>query len=245
MKCGLFLVPLAAVEIVRVLFETGGLYDTEIGAVRNCTASAVSGGRTVPRSRFTEVVETGPYEFAGNTVILIRVVERIVRRDTPAYTGRVVRRQMIISVRIGIVILILILSSAVGRGRGFGSDDAAGVSAVALRERIERTCTVCIVEADNTICIDNSIEHINNSGVTAAVIVPDGYRTGTVFSVHPIDEVRTDIIVTADIIPIRTFLNFVAEGPCDDGGSVPVTSYHRTSGIFGTGHTGSIAVQPG
>lgn len=103
--------------------------------------------------------------------------------------------------------------------RQHSCDDNILASSVILCKRIQSTCTVCIVEACNTAGIRDRIDDVAQIGASAEVVAAAGHRTGTVFFVHPSDEVRTDIIVTADVIPIRTFLNFVTEGPRDDGGA--------------------------
>ena len=69
------LIPLAAVEVVGVLFEARGLDYAEIAAVGDATSSAVSTSCSVPWGRLAEIVEACPDEFAGDAVILIGIVD--------------------------------------------------------------------------------------------------------------------------------------------------------------------------
>ena len=102
MKRVFFFIPLAAVEIIGIFRKTAGFYNTKIAAVWNSSAVADrTASGTVPWSRFTDVIKTGPYKFTGNTVGLIGIVNGLMCRDSPANGRSIITGQVEFAVRIG------------------------------------------------------------------------------------------------------------------------------------------------
>lgn len=78
MKGRVILFPLASIQIVSIFWETGCFNDAEVAAVRiRIAAGYGTSAGTVPRSRFTDVVKTGPYTFAGNFIFRYGIPDRV------------------------------------------------------------------------------------------------------------------------------------------------------------------------
>ena len=98
------LVPLAAIQVVGVLFKACGIYNAEIAAVgisariRNSTGSCA-----VPRRWFADIIKACPNKFACYAVVLIGVIEGFMRRDSPADRRGIIACEMIFSVSVAVV----------------------------------------------------------------------------------------------------------------------------------------------
>ena len=115
MKGRVILFPLASIQIVSIFWETGCFNDAEVAAVwiRIAAGYGTSAG-TVPRSRFTDVVKTGPYTFAGNFIFRYGIPDRVMGCFTPAYFGSIIRCQMEFAVYVLVVCGRNINTAAVG-----------------------------------------------------------------------------------------------------------------------------------
>ena len=99
MQRGFIPVPLAAVQVVGVLLEAGGVHDAEVGAVGICPcAGDRAGANAVPRRRLADVVKAGPDEFTGHIVQGQGCPQGIIGGRAPADGGGIIGGQMIVSV---------------------------------------------------------------------------------------------------------------------------------------------------
>ena len=229
------LVPLAAVEVIGVLGEAGGLHDAEIAAVGDCTAVAHTAGTgAVQGSGLADVVEAGPDEFTGHAVILIGVVYGIMGGGAPTHCGSVVRGQVVLPICIGIIRLRAVNPAAVGGRGGLGGDDDA--AAVVLGQAVELGRRIGVVEAHNAAIISNGIENRHQPRITASVVVAAGGGAGTVHLINPINQIFRDGGIAVHILPEGSLLDLVAQRPEDHGGIAAVPLDHSFGRNLGPSH---------
>ena len=84
MQGGVILFPLAAIEIIGILFKARSVYNAKIGAVRDTSSAAVAAAGTVPWSRLTKIVPAGPYELTCDIILRHRIPDGIMCRHAPA-----------------------------------------------------------------------------------------------------------------------------------------------------------------
>ena len=90
------IVPLALIQIVRILGQAGGIDDAKIGVLgSNAPIATLNAGTdAVPRSGLTQIVKAGPDILAGDEVAGDGVIPCLGSGVTPAYIRRVVGGQL-------------------------------------------------------------------------------------------------------------------------------------------------------
>ena len=224
MQGGAVLVPLAAVQVIGILFKARSVYNAEIAAVRRCAdAGHRAAAGAVPRRRLADVIPAGPDEFTGHTVKLIGIVNGIVGSRTPTHRRGIIGGQVVLAIRIGVVVLIPILSSAVGGGGGFGGDDHT--VAIILRQAAECICVIRIVEAHDAAVIADGVQHVDQIAVAAAGIIAAGGRAGGILRLDPVDDVLGNAGIGTGLTPVGSLLHLIAQRPEDHGGIVAVAAH--------------------
>ena len=209
-------VPLALVEIVRILGEPCGIDDTEVGVLGRDAPVATLDARAhaVPRGGLAQVVKAGPDILTGNEVAGNGVVPCLGGRVAPAHIRRVVRGEL--------------MSTCIGHAAKRTVDTAAvngrdGLGAVELPRRIVSVqliipAAVGIVDANQTAGVSKVARLIVPRAALELVIAERHGARGIGF-LGPLNEVELSGLVkrfgTAGD-------HLVAHRPHDDRGRVVI-----------------------
>ena len=214
-------VPLALIQIERILGQTGGIDDAKVGVLRRDAPVATldAGSNAVPRGGLAQVVEAGPDILAGNKVASDGVIPCLGSRVAPAHVRRVIGGELV-SARIGHAAERVINATAVN-----GRD---GLRTVELPRRIVAMqliipAAVGVIDTDQTTSVGEVVGMIIPRA-TLELVVAKRHGTRGVGLFGPLDKVELSSLVkrlgaAGD--------HLVTHGPHNDRGRVKVTGDGR------------------
>ena len=186
------IVPLALVQVVRILGQASGIDDTEVG-ILGCDAPVATldaGAHAIPRSGLAQIIKAGPDILTGNEVAGDGVIPCLGSGVTPAYIRRVVGGQLM-PTSVGLAAERAVNAAAVnGRNR---------LGAVELPRRVVAMqaiipAAISIVNADQTAGL-GKVTGLIDPQAALELVIAQRHGAGGIGFLGPLNEVELSSLV--------------------------------------------------
>ena len=186
------IVPLALIQIVRILGQAGGIDDAKIGVLgSNAPIATLNAGTdAVPRSGLAQIVKAGPDILTGNEVASDGVIPGLGGRVAPAHIRRIVRSELM-PTSVGLAAERAVNAAAVnGRNR---------LGTVELPRRIIAVqaiipAAISIVNADQTAGL-GKVTGLIDPQAALELVIAQRHGAGGIGFLGPLNEVELSSLV--------------------------------------------------